>query len=111
MIDFGMSKEMTDSDHPHANLHAIRHLLFDVQQGMITHGLLKVPPSILVREYETFMDSLCSSPSSVAPAEPPAASVAKVLRGVSAKLIEKRRKAAQSHRPLVSSMRVLRPRR
>lgn len=58
VIDFGLAKDITRTMHPHANLHAIHHLLFDVQQGMVTHGLLRELPAILVREYRHFLDVL-----------------------------------------------------
>ena len=62
VIDFGMAKDL-GTTHPHANLHAIRHLLFDAQQGMITHGFLTQPPALLIREYEAFLDALANAPN------------------------------------------------
>jgi hypothetical protein len=67
VIDFGMAKDL-GTTHPHANLHAIRHLLFDAQQGMITHGFLTQPPALLIREYEAFLDALANAPNPAAAA-------------------------------------------
>lgn len=108
VIDFGMSKEMGASHHPHANMHAIRHLLFDVQQGLITHGILKVAPSTLVREYEAFLASLHSEASS-APA--PAAAAAPIASGqgdVLAPPAKRQRTTPRPQQPQLASTRNLR---
>lgn len=67
VIDFGMAKDLGAAQHVYANLYAIRHLLFDVQQGLITHGALKQTPELLVSEYEAF---LTAPPSAIPCAEP-----------------------------------------
>lgn len=82
VIDFGLAKEIeTATKAPlelpsdcaaDANLLAIRHLLWDVQQGLITHRILTEPPSVLVSAYQDLVTrlvagrSLGSSPPAVA---------------------------------------------
>ena len=115
VIDFGLAKDMGESHHPHANLQAIHHLLLDPQQGLITHGVLKYAPSILLREYDTFLESVHGEPSSAAPAAlaAPVASVPSVDSEQSdahAPSTKRRRTAACPQQPQASSMRVLRKR-
>ena len=65
LIDFGLSKDissassaplaLTPSLAPDANLLALYHLLYDAQQGLIEHGILKEPPALLIRSYNDFL--------------------------------------------------------
>lgn len=43
------------TSHPDSNLHALYFLLYDCQQGLLTHRILKRPPTLLVDEYRAFV--------------------------------------------------------
>jgi len=84
LIDFGMAKEIDSVTRAplelppalsaDANLLAIQHLLWDVQQGLVTHRILTELPSVLVTSYEAVVGRLTE-------ARAPASSSGAVPRG------------------------------
>lgn len=73
VIDFGLAKEISSVTRPplelppslaaEANLLAIRHLLWDVQQGLVRHHVLSELPALLVREYQALACKLTEARS------------------------------------------------
>ena len=101
VIDFGVAKELRSSQHPHSNLHAIRHLLYDVQQGLITHRVLRESPDILIREYELFVDSLAGRDGQT-PQDTTPATAAKPVRAVSSG--DEHRAEGEESRPRLTAL-------
>jgi len=78
VIDFGMAKEIDSTTRAPlnlppslaagANLLAIQHLLYDVQQGLMTHRILQEVPTELVRGWRDFERCVAETRSGVSPA-------------------------------------------
>ena len=78
VIDFGMAKEIDSTTRAPlnlppslaagANLLAIQHLLYDVQQGLMTHGILIEVPTELVRGWRDFERCVAETRSGVSTA-------------------------------------------
>ena len=56
------------TSHPDSNLHAIYFLLYDCQQGLLTHRILKRPPTLLIDEYRAFIARVAAAETSTATA-------------------------------------------